>query len=165
MTEANPNHEENEVKQRTWIVSVAVTVPLLLLGCLESKTMGDSKLSVKVRDFTAADQDPIRVTVVFNKSVDRQTVIPGQSLILSGATEKNASGQVTWSGETVPDDKLIFASKSPWPQILSSTDRSFTVTLKNSIRAKDGSPLEQCRTGHPETEPVGDCILSFSIPG
>ena len=148
-------------------MSTLLTVVLapLLTGCIEGKTVGGSKLSVTAKDFTAANQDPIRVTVVFNKSVDRQTVTPGQSLILAGATEKNAAGQLAWSTDAIPDDKLIFASNLPWPQILSGTDRSFTLTLKSTIRAKDGSPLEQCKAGQPGTEPAGDCVLSFSIPG
>jgi hypothetical protein len=126
---------------------------------------GGSDLAVKDKDFSAPDQSAITITVTFTKGVDRTTVVPTTSLILYGLTDNNATGKLTWGTKSTQDDQLTFTSDKPWPQILSGNDRHFTLTLKASIRAKDGSPMDECKTGKPGTEPPGDCVLEFSIPG
>lgn len=67
-----------------------LSASLFLFGCESAQNGNGSRLAVKAKDFTAFGQDPIQVTVIFTKPVDRNTLVPGQSLILAGAIDQNA---------------------------------------------------------------------------
>jgi len=125
---------------------------------------GCSHLVVIKKDLdTPEPSKHAKITVTFNKDVDRSTIISGTSLILAGEKNPNANGLPTWTNDQV----LVFESNDPWFQIAGQggTDTSLTLTLKSTVKAKDGSQMEQCKTGNPGTEPPGDCVLFFVPPG
>src|SRR5713101_5456167 len=105
------------MNRRICNVNTVLVFALFLFGCVGAKHGDGSGLFVRAKDFTTLEgtqQKPgtrqIQVTVSFNKTVDRTTVVPGQSLILSGEKDNNAAGQLTWGKDTFPDDKLIFTT-------------------------------------------------------
>jgi len=139
------------------------TALLVLSGC-------GSDLQVISKDMSTTPSQQISITLTFNKSVDRSSVIPGTSLILAGGNNPNAPGVLTWGKSNTraeKDTKLTFVSNAVWGQIAGpgGTDTGVTLTLKSTVKAHDRSSIEQCKTGKPGTEPPGDCVLYFVIPG
>ena len=144
---------------------LAGTALLALSGC----GSGASHLQVATKDLTTPSQH-ISIVLTFNKSVDTASVIPGTSLILAGGKNPNAPGVLTWGKSNTraeKDTKLTFVSNAVWGQIAGpgGTDTGVTLTLKSTVKAHDRSSIEQCKTGKPGTEPPGDCVLYFVIPG
>ncbi|MGH9788792.1 MAG: hypothetical protein ACRD4U_08850 [Candidatus Acidiferrales bacterium] len=133
---------------------------LVLLGC-----GGD--LAVIKKDFTTLEGDRanpgnrhIWIQITFNKAVDRSTVVPATSLILHGAKDNNAAFQLNWNS----DSQFTLESDKPWTEVTGTTDSTVRLTLKDTIRAMDGRPMEECKQGKPGTEKAGTCELEFHIP-
>lgn len=139
---------------------VTSILALVLLGC-----GGD--LAVIKKDFTTLEGDRVNpgnrhiwIQITFNKAVDRSTVVPGTSLILHGAMDNNAAFQLTWNS----DSQFTLESDKAWPEVTGTTDSTVKLTLKDTLRAVDGAPMEECKQGKPGSEKAGTCELGFHIP-
>ena len=126
-----------------------------------------------IEGYTRTGNDHISIVVTFNRSVDRNTVIKGKTLILYFAKDPNADVDLIWTDQ---DRVVTITTRNSLADLASFTpDIFFSLTLKGNprselmisgqpplvVRSADGLVLD----GDYDAQPGGDYVASFAIVG